>query len=97
MTEAAEDEGMGGGEDVDVGGLGEDFGVDEIEHGWGEVDTFGSFRAKIGIKDAGSLGDEGRPPTCREFKDFDFEPEEEEVGLVMAAEEVEEIGHPCGV
>lgn len=71
--------------------------MDEGEHGWGEVDAFGGVRAKVGVKDARGLGDEGRAPTCREFKDFDFEPEEEKVGLVVAAEEVQEIGHPCGV
>ena len=52
---------------------------------------------EVGLEDAGGLRDEGGPPTGGQLKDLDFEPEEEEVGLVVSAEEVEEVGHPSWV
>lgn len=97
LTEPAENKGVGGGEDIDVGGVRLDFGLEESEHGGGDFDAVWGVWTEVGFKDARGLCDEGGAPTGGELKDLDFEPEKEEVGLVVPAEEVEEVGHPSWV
>jgi len=88
LTEPTEDKGVRGGEDVDVGGFGLDFGFEESEHCGGDFDSVRGVGTEVGLKNAGGLRDEGGPATGGQLKDLDFEPEEEGVGLVVPAEEV---------